>query len=314
MLLNNILFFLLSATFLILSGIVLVRSLTKMARFLRISEFTSAFIIMAVATSLPELFVGISSALQGNPALSLGNVVGANIIDLTIITGIFVLLGRGIRIDTHKVGRDVYFMLLSIILVIVLFFIGRSLSRFDGLILVALFGFNLFRMLRKRKNYPAKFVDGRIKRWEIIFNTLLFVFALAVLFVSSHFATQYATLIAIDLDLPQIIVGLFLISIATTLPELVFGIEAIMMGHKSMVIGDQTGTVFTNICLVLGLAAIIHPITAEYFSFLVAGIFMFISAFMFTAFVQSGKRLDILEGLGLVMLYVAFAIIEFFVK
>ena len=121
---------------------------------------------MAVATSLPELFVGISSALQGTPALSLGNVIGANILDLTIITGIFVLLGRGIRLDTSRIGKDVYFMLFSIILIFILFSIGNSLSRIDGGILLALFFLNFYRMMRKRKKYPATFVDGRIKRWK----------------------------------------------------------------------------------------------------------------------------------------------------
>ncbi|MFH1307988.1 MAG: hypothetical protein ABIH72_03990 [archaeon] len=314
MLVNNFIYFIISAAFVVVSGIYLVKSLTKISHFLRISEFTAAFIIIAVATSLPELFVGISSALQGTPAISLGNVIGANILDITIITGIFVLLGRGIKLNINRIGNDVYYMLGSVILVFILFFIGNSLSRIDGAILLGVFFINLIRMIRKRKQYPATFIDGRIKRWEIVFYVFLFISSLILLFLSSSFAVKYASLIAIDLSLPEIMVGLFLVSLATTLPELVFGIEAVMMGHKGMSIGDQTGTVFTNLTLIIGVVALIHPITPDYLSFLVAGVFMFISAFIFTTFVYSGRRLDILEGVGLVLLYVAFAIIEFFIK
>ena len=88
MVLLNLFYFGLSSIFLILSGVFLVKSLTKIAKFLGISEFSAAFIIMAFASSVPELFVGISSAISGNPGLSLGNVIGANILNLTLISGI----------------------------------------------------------------------------------------------------------------------------------------------------------------------------------------------------------------------------------
>jgi len=314
MLIYNLFFFILSGLALVISGTYLVKSLEKISRFLRISEFTAAFIIMAIATSIPELFVGLSSAIQGNPELSLGNVIGANILNLTLITGIFVLLSRGIKFHSKKGGKEVYFMLSSVILIILLYLIGNSLSRIDGIILLSLFIFNLYRMFKKRTAYKSKFNKEKVKRWEIILSVFIFIAALILLFLSSNYAVKYASLIATDLSLPKIIIGLFLISIATTLPELIFGVRAIMLGHKSMSIGDQTGTVFANITLVIGLVALIHPITAEFFSFLISVIFMFIAAFIFTAFMETKKKLEVIEGIGLILLYVGFVIIEFFVK
>ena len=310
----NLLFFLLSAFFLVLSGIYLVKSLGKISHFLHISEFTAAFIIMAVATSIPELFVGISSAVQGSSSLSLGNIIGANIIDLTLIMGIFILLGKGIKSKSKEAGKDVHFMLSSIVLIIILYLIGNSLSRIDGIILLSFFIINTIRMLRKRKKYRAKLKQNSIKRHEIVLNSFIFIFALFVLFISASFAVKYASSLALELNLPKIIIGLFLISFITTLPELVFGVESVIMKHESMSIGNQTGTVFTNITLILGLVALISPIKVGLSTFLVPVIFMLISALIFAYFMKTGKKLDVKEGIFLIFFYILFIIIEFFIK
>ncbi len=311
---EHVLFFILSGIFLVLSGIFLVKSLDKIAKFLRISEFTAAFIIMAVATSIPELFVGISSAIQGNPELSLGNVIGANIIDLTIITGIFILLAKGIKLKSGKVGAGVYFMFASISLLILLYFIGNSISRFDGVILVSLFLVNSYRMFRKKEKYFAESKQKRFSRKEIVASSLIFSLSLLVLFISSNYIVKYAGLIALDFSLPQIIVGLFLISIATTLPELVFGIDAVLLSHSEMAIGDQIGTVFTNICLIIGIVAIIHPITSSMLPFAVSSAFMLLSAFLFVIFIKTGRKLEVIEGVSLILLYLFFVTIQFFIR
>jgi len=113
MLYENLIFFLVSAVFLVISGIYLVKSVYKVSEFLRISSFSAAFIIVAFATSLPELFVGISSAVQGTPALSMGNVIGASIIDITLIIGIFIIANKGIETRSAKIGHENYFLLLN---------------------------------------------------------------------------------------------------------------------------------------------------------------------------------------------------------
>jgi cation:H+ antiporter len=311
----NLLFFTISALALIASSIFLVKTLDKISIFLRISEFTAAFIIMAVATSIPELFVGISSAISGNPALSLGNVLGASIIDLTLIIGILVLISRNIEIKKERIGTDVYFVLGACALVLLLFIIGKSLSRIDGAILLVFFIFNSIRMLWKGKRYKAKYKQKNSKnRGLIIGSVFVFILSLVVLFIASRFAVEYASLIAIDLNLPQIVIGLFLLSFATTLPELIFGIRACRTGHKSMAIGDQTGTVLANITLILGIVALIKPIEASFLPFIISGIFLFISAFIFTTLVKSENKLTLWEGISLILIYVLFTILELFAK
>ncbi|MBS3155197.1 sodium:calcium antiporter [Candidatus Woesearchaeota archaeon] len=315
MIITNLLFFGLSTLVMIISSIFLVKSLDKIATFLRIAEYTAAFIIMAVATSLPELFVGISSALIGLPSLSLGNIIGANIIDITLIMGIFVLMGRGITVKKERTGKDIYFVLGSIILFIILFFIGNSLSRVDGAILILLFVINSVRMIKKRKKYSLKYIpQKRSKRLDIITAVLIFIFSLATLFITSKFVVGYASIFAEELKVPPIFIGLFLLSFATTLPEMIFGIQAIKTQHKSMAIGDQTGTIFVNMTLILGVVALISPIETTLTPFFVSAIFLFVSTFIFVTFVKSEHKLTIWEGLSLIFIYILFIILEFFAK
>lgn len=311
MLLTDFLLFAVSGILLVLSGVFLVKSLQKIASLLGISEFSAAFILMAFATSIPELFVGISSALQNVPQLSMGNIIGANIIDLTLLTGIFILMAKGIKFKSQKVGKEVYMMFIGIIFLISLYLFGNSLSRIDGTILLGLFVFNTYRIMKKRKKYSKKLNNKKNHEHKRVLYILIFIVSLIVLFISSTYVVKYAENIAIDLKLPQIFIGLFLISIATTLPELIFGINAVLLKHPEMSIGDQTGTIFTNTCLILGIVALIHPIQVELTPFIISGAFMFLSALIFVTFIKSSRKLDIYEGISLIGLYFFFVILQF---
>jgi len=313
MLITNLIVFLIACLVLVISGNLLVKTLTKIAAFLKLSEFVVGFIIMAFATSIPELFVGITSALAGKSALALGNVIGANIINLTLVVGIAILLGRGIKIESKKTKTDSLYMVFIAALPMILMIIGGSLSRIDGIILLAAFALYAGRILKQRRLFKKEVEDG-IKRKDIILTTILFVFSLALLFLSARFVVGYATLLSVDLALPPIIVGLFIISIGTTLPELTFGSRAVLAGRSEMALGNLIGSVIVNSTLVLGITSIIYPITANILLFSVSAIFMVIVAFLFATFVESGDRLYIKEGISLILLYIFFVIIEFYIK
>lgn len=313
MLTTDLIYFSLTLIVLIISGVYLVKSLNKIAKFLRISEFSAAFIIMAFATSIPELFVGVSSAISKNSALSMGNIIGANILNLTLILGIIVLVNGDIKLKSQKMGKDIYFMLIAIILVIILYIIGKSLSRIDGIILILFFGLHVYNVFKKRKKYTKKIKNGK-EQTKKFYWLLIFLLALVALFISSNFVVKYSASLALDLKLPEIVIGLFLISIATTLPELVFGVSAGQLKHKEMALGDQVGTIITNSTFVLGIVAIISPIRVEFNNFLISSIFMFISAFIAITFISTGRKLEKIEGISLILIYVFFIIIEFFIK
>lgn len=309
----NLILFLIACIVLVLSGTFLVKSLAKIASFLRLGEFVVAFIIMAFATSLPELFVGITSALAKNPALSLGNIIGANIIDLTFVAGVITLLKKEIKIKSKAIKTDALHMFFMASLPVILMIIGNGLSRIDGVILLVAFAIYIKKLLKQRIGLKKE-LKNHIKRWDVVFSVFVFIASLVALFLSAKFIVQYATALSIDLMLPPIFIGLFLVSIGTTLPELTFESRAVLSGHSEMALGDLIGSVVVNSTLVLGVTSLIYPISANFLLFLTSSVFMLIVAFLFSTFVESGNKLYWKEGIAMILLYIFFIIIEFYIK
>ena len=309
----DLVWFLVSCLGLVISASLLVKSLSKLAAFLRLSEFVVAFILMAFATSVPELFVGISSGLRGEGALALGTVIGSNIANLSLVIGVSVLLAKGIKIESVKIKRDSLYMILIMLLPAVLMVIGGVLSRIDALILILVFVFYVYRKLGERKEF-RKVVEDSIPRKDVVFSAFLFVFCVVVLFFSSGYVVEYASLLALGFGLPVIFIGLFLVALGTSLPELVFGSKAALEGHGDMNLGNLIGSVVVNSTLVLAVTALISPISADFLVFFVSAIFMIIVGFLFFTFVKSGDGLDWREGLSLIFLYVFFLMVEFYLK
>ena len=177
----EVIFFILSCLFLVLSGSWTIKYITRLAASLRISHFSIGFIIMALATSFPELFVGISSALAKNPSISLGNVIGANILDLTLVIAIPALLGAGIKIKSKTLKRDSIMMLLTALAPLILTAFDKTLSRSDGVILILIFivyGWHLFTEKIDFKTNIEK------KNTDKIINILFFLGSIMILFLS----------------------------------------------------------------------------------------------------------------------------------
>lgn len=313
MILINLALFFVYASILIVSGSYMVKYLTRIANYLKINEFIISFVLIAFSTSIPELFVGITSALSGSPSLSLGNVIGANIANLTIVIGIPILLARGINVDTVTARRDVTYMFIISSLPLVLMSIGNELSRIDGVILVGVFGFYIYKLMIQQRVFH-KVVAERFTRQGILKDVGFFFISITFLFFSARLVVKYATFLSIDLELPAIMIGLLLLALGTSLPELTFNIRAVIQKHPEMALGDTVGSVVTNSTLVLGVVAIIHPIQAAISIFLTSWIFMLVVGFLFMTFVEGNYKLSWREGVALIMMYSLFILIEFYVK
>jgi cation:H+ antiporter len=312
MIATNLLIFLAAVVVLVISGGFLVKALSKIASFLKVSEFVVGFIIMGIATTIPELFVGITSGLRKATALSLGNVIGSNIVNITLILGIVILLSKEIEITSPTMKSDTLYAFFICIIPIILMGIGRSLSRIDGVILLGVYVLYTTWLIKARREFKKEFDEDKMSRWGIVQQMVIFFISLVVLFVSAGFVTDYGQLLAIDFGMPNIMIGLFLVAIGTSLPELVFGIRAATSGHKTMAIGDLTGAVVSNSTLVLGITALIHPVTAHFMSFLISGSFMIVACFLFVTFMESGDKLYQKEGIAMILIYILFIIVQFY--
>jgi len=311
-LLVHITIFLISCIVLAKSAEFLVKSLTKIASFLGWTEFAIGFIIMAIATSVPELFVGITSALNKNSALALGTVIGSNIVDLTLVIGIVALLAKGIRIESKTIRTDTLYMFGIATLPVILMVQGNEISRFDGYLLLSVFFLYVIKLLKQKGRFRKAIDTVPIKEF---FSAIgLSCFSIVVLFFSSDFVVRYASLLSIDLMLPPILIGLFVIAFGTSLPELTFEIKAVRTGHRGMALGDLLGSVIANSTLVLGVTALIYPIDADFLLFLTSASFMLLVAFLFVTFTESEEMISWQEGIALILLYVFFVIVELNVR
>ncbi|MBI4016911.1 MAG: sodium:calcium antiporter [Candidatus Aenigmarchaeota archaeon] len=301
--------FILASILLIGSSSFVVKSLVILARFLRMTEFVIAFILMAISTSLPELFVGINAALTRNASLALGNVIGSNIVDLTLIMGITIVLAKGIPVKNPFIRADALWMTGIAALPVMLTILGRELSRTDGIILLGVFAWYVWFLMYKRSSFPHLF-KNHISHWRGLASLVVFAVSSTVLFFSAKLIVKYGTALAVDLNLPRIFIGLFFVALGTSLPELAFGAISILRRHAQLNVGNVMGSVVANSTLILGITSVIQPIAADYLLFMTSSLFMIFVCFLFATFVESGRKLSWKEGIALIFVYVLFLLVE----
>lgn len=257
--------FLFAASFYVLfyAGGLMVRSLSWIGRFLHVSEFMLSFVLAAFATSLPELFVGINSALHGVSALSVGNVVGANFLNMTLVIGVAAVVARGLPMDRNYAKKNLGLGFTMIIFPMILLLDGY-LSRIDGAVLLLLFGGYLsFLIAHEEKNSALNAMRGEEYRVSLFFKKLiLFFVGLGLLLGSAWFIVDTGVVFAGSFHLPLYFIGI-LVAIGTTLPEMVFGIRSAIMRHADMAIGNAFGSIAVNTSLILGMVAVIHPVQLD---------------------------------------------------
>jgi cation:H+ antiporter len=293
----------------------LIKTLANLAELSQWREFVLSFLVMALAGSVPNLSVGVISALKKIPQLSLADTIGGNVVDLTLAIGLSILVARGISVDSRTVQTTCLFTMASALLPIILMADG-SLGRLDGLLLILVFFFYLSWLFSKRERFtlerPLK-QEQKNGRRLLIFNLLRLAAALVLLILVANFIVQKAIGLAQALNVPLFLIGIFVVGLGNALPETYFAVISARKGQTWMVLGDLMGAVIIPATLVLGTVALITPIVIDAFSpFLTGSLFLFLAAFFFLLAVRSGRRFSRKEAVGLLFLYLLFAIAELF--
>ena len=314
---------------LVLFSFVLIKSaewiivaLRRIAKKSKVGVFAISAIILAVGTSLPELFVGITSAFEGFPNISLGIVLGSNIVNIALITGVVALISGKINVHGDYLKRDVFMALVAGLLPLALIADG-ILGRVDGLVLLfvyasytASFFKEKFAEITNEHNQESFFYRFLREMNHIDFDITkeygkLFL-SVALMLLSSQMIIGASEKIAVSIGIPIFIVGLIILAIGTSLPELVFSLRSIKNGEPKMFFGNLLGSTIANSTLIIGLTAIISPITVtsfqDYRNAIIAFTVIFVS---FWLFIRSKHRLDRLEGLILILMYLIFLLFEF---
>ncbi|OYT30888.1 hypothetical protein B6U93_04580 [Candidatus Woesearchaeota archaeon ex4484_78] len=181
------------------------------------------------------------------------------------------------------------------------------ISRVDGVVLILLF-FWFINDLWKKESSINK-LEKHVRFRSIVGDVVLFLIAIPIIIFSAKFLVNSAVIVAYQLKIPSFLIGLTLVSIGTTLPELTLETRSVLRGHKDIGFGDLLGSVVANITLILGIASLINPINFMVSSFAISAMFMITSVFIAILFIDK-KSITWREGLGLILLYITFLISE----
>lgn len=285
-----------------------IRALTFIAQYFGWHKFVVSFVVMAVATSLPEFFVGVSSAIQKRPQLSLGNIIGASIINLTLILGLCAILAKKIKIEDKKISKNITIALILGFLPVILALDGE-LSRFDGAVLLLAFLFYFGYIFYEQKKMPW---DLKLEAAKgLTKNIFIFFFGFLLLLFLSNVVVGLAQKLTLGLNLPLVVVGLVVVALGTEIPELVFGLKAAIKKHQDLSLGNSLGTIVVNSTFILGVVSLIYPIKIIYFfEFLLFSLFLLLAITIFYIFVRTKKEIDWKEGVFLVLFYLVFVIFQ----
>jgi cation:H+ antiporter len=314
----EILSFIISCFLLAILSKSLVKTLIQVAKYLNLREFVVGFFIMAFATSLPNLFVDINAALRGFPQLAFGDVVGGNLVDLTLVMAVAVLFSKkSISTKSSMVQTSAFFTGVIAILPLVLVLDG-NLNRIDGVILILTFLVYSIWMFSRQGNFQKIYNNKEKSKNEtnvfwLLKNVGKLLLLLGLLLASSFIVINTAQFFAKSLGASLALVGVLIVGLGNCFPETYFSIISARKNEGWMILGDLMGSVIVCATLVLGLVAIISPFTIIDFSpFLIARFFLLIAVIYYFFAIRTDKKITKKEGLLLLFLYISFLITEIF--
>jgi cation:H+ antiporter len=293
---------------LILGGNWLLKSAVALSLKLEIPKIVIGMTVVSFATSAPELIVSLNAALNGASDLALGNVVGSNIANISLVLGITLFFGS---IDVQKSFYKTDWPVMMLASVFLFFFLtdDKIIMKYEGIILLSLLIVFLIFLLRFQKNAVIDELpedDEPLPLYKI-------VFFLAIggvgLWGGSELLINGATSLAKDFGVSERIIGVTVVSVGTSIPELAASIIAIIKKEKAISLGNLVGSNIFNILGVLGITAIITPIEIVDQKFLTNDIYWMIgSAFIILplVFFPKGLRLNWIDGIVLLLVYSGF--------
>ena len=292
----------------------------SVAKRLRVPSIIIGMTVVAMGTSLPECAVSVTASITNNNSLAVSNAVGSNIFNLMVVIGVCAILAT-VNVARETIRRDIPLSLICAGLLMLLGIVGlgdktgMTLGHLDGVIFIVLFACYIIYMVRTamKASKEGKKVeieggsDEEIKLVSVPVSILFIIGGAIAIAVGGDVTVDAASRIASDLGMSQTLIGLTIVSIGTSLPELVTSIVAARKNEVDMALGNAIGSNIFNILMVLGIASAISPISiiTENIIDLCVLIVFTICAWIFAG---TKKKIGRAEGLCMVALYAAYAV------
>lgn len=286
---------------------------SDIAQLLRVPPILIGLTIVALGTSAPEATVSIIAAVQGTADVAVGNVVGSNIFNITLVVGLAAAI-YPLQVQNEMIVKQIPFALLA---AVALFALGSDmllqgsteniLSRSDGIIFflfLAIFMYYIIEVGLKSRKETKAIKDSNVKWGK---STLITLLGLAAIILGGQFVVTNATEIALSWGMSEALVGLTIVAIGTSLPELVTSISAALKNESEIALGNVVGSCIFNILFVLGAASLISPLTINPIIFTDIWI-MIVLTILLLIFSRTSFRIGRREGIILALIYVVYTI------
>lgn len=315
----NILLLVLGFILLIKGADILVDGSASIAKKFGLSSLLIGLTVIAFGTSAPELIVNIFASISGSSDIGMGNIIGSNISNILLILGIAAIICE-LKVDDSIIKKQIPFSVLATIALFVLInstlingFGWNGLSRSGGLILIfffIIFLYFTFSLLKTDKNNKGNKMEGeKIVVMKTPKSILYIIGGIVALFIGGKVIVDNATALALAAGLSETLVGLTIVALGTSLPELAASVVAARKKQVEMAVGNVIGSNIFNLLWILGLSAVIRPVDynpAMNFDIL----FLVVISTLLLALIFLGKKahLSKREGYFLVLLYVAYIV------
>ncbi len=269
-----------------------------------IPQLVIGLTIVAMGTSMPEFFVSLMSALGGKPGLAVGNVVGSNIFNASLIVGVAAMVAP-IAILPDTVKRDIPFALVASV-VLMMMCLDGNISRLDAVILFVLFiVFMYFTLLEAKKMRTDMSQEEQPVKMSVGKSTVLIVSGLAGLIIGSEVFVDNASALAHTLGVSDAVIGLTIVACGTSLPELATSTVAASRGNSGIAIGNVLGSNVFNILMILGVTGMVSPMSVQGITFVDLSV-MVIAMILLWLFSFSKYHIDRWEGAALTVFFIGY--------
>lgn len=276
---------------------------SSIAALLKIPTIIVGLTIVAFGTSAPEAAVSITSSLAGSNAMAVSNVIGSNLFNMLMVIGVAALLGD-LLMEKSVLNKDLPFLVAITLLLAAFIVMGWNISSIEGIILLIILVVYIFYLIRSAGNSgSANYVEK--PKLTLPKSILFIIVGLAGIVLGGDLVVNSASDIAIALGMSETLVGLTIVAIGTSLPELVTSITALRKGENQLVIGNVIGSNIFNILFVLGASSAISSITLNS-SMLIDIILMIAVTILCFIFGKTQEKYDKKEGIILVLIFIAY--------
>ena len=303
----NILMIIIGFIFLVLGANLLVKGSSNIAKKFHIPEILLGLTIVALGTSMPELFITVSSAKKDSYDLIIGNAIGSNFCNLLLILGIMAIM-RPVKIDKDAKKIHLPIAIISTLVILFLSFFFNTINRTIGIILIILFfAYFSYPILTEIediiKAYKENKENQNTKKINIFSSIIFIIIGIVLLKYGGDFVVDYSINIANTFNLSERLIALTIIAVGTALPELVTSIVATIKKDTDLAVGNLVGSCILNLFLIIGLGSLITPLpfSKEYNENLILLAF---ATFLLWIFNYIGKKDTITRFKGFILLLI----------